>query len=126
MLITKQPVLKRFWYPVIPVSSLQAGPQAFTLMGEPLVLWLDGAEIAEAADPSFRLIHEFYETWNASGLRIMENSFDSAHGHFVHATSWGDESNPLPPPIDEIVETETGFVMKQSSPGGFVKGAWRS
>jgi phenylpropionate dioxygenase-like ring-hydroxylating dioxygenase large terminal subunit len=195
MLITKQPVLKRFWYPVIPVSSLQAGPQAFTLMGEPLVLWLDGAgkpaavcdrcchrsaqlskgkvvegnircpyhgwsfnadgvcvrvpqleksaiprsyqvsayhcqerydyvwvclgeplndipEIAEAADPSFRLIHEFYETWHASGLRIMENSFDSAHGHFVHATSWGDESNPVPPPIDEIVETETGFVMK--------------
>jgi phenylpropionate dioxygenase-like ring-hydroxylating dioxygenase large terminal subunit len=195
MLITKQPVLKRFWYPVIPVAALQSGPQAFSLMGEPLVLWLDGEgkpaavrdrcchrsaqlskgkvvegnircpyhgwsfngegacvkvpqvekstlpksyqvsayrcqekydyvwvclgeplndipQISESGDPKFRLIHEFYETWNASGLRIMENSFDSAHGHFVHATSWGDESNPVPPPIDEIVETETGFVMK--------------
>lgn len=195
MLITKQPVLRRFWYPVLPIATLREGPQSFTLMGEPLVLWLDaegkpaatldrcchrsaqlskgkvvdgnircpyhgwsfngeGAcvkvpqlekdsiprnykvpayrcqerydyvwvclgeplaeipEIPEASDPSFRMIHEFYETWDASGLRILENSFDSAHGHFVHASSWGDESNPVPPPIDEIIETETGFVMK--------------
>ena len=78
-------------------------------LGEPLA---DIPDIPEASDPKFRFIEQFYETWNASGLRIMENSFDSAHGHFVHAKSWGDESNPMPPPIDEIVETENGFLMK--------------
>lgn len=195
MLITQQPIFKRFWYPVIPIANLHAAPQAFTLLGKPLALWLDsngnpaatddrcchrsaqlskgqvidgnlrcpyhgwsfdgsGAcvnvpqltsdsiprtyrvsgyscqkrygyvwvclgeplhgipDIPEAVDAEFRQIHEFYETWHASGLRIMENSFDSAHGNFVHARSWGDISNPVPPPIDEITDTETGFVMK--------------
>jgi len=195
MLITQQPVLKRFWYPVMPIASLQDAPQAFTLLGQPLVLWLDsngkpattedrcchrsaqlskgqvidgnircpyhgwsfdgtGAcvkvpqlttdniprtykvsgypcqerygyvwvcmgeplsdipEIPEAKESEFRQIHEFDETWHASGLRMMENSFDSAHGNFVHARSWGDMSNPVPPPIDEFSDTETGFLMK--------------
>lgn len=195
MLVAKQPVLKRFWYPVMPMPLLEQGPKPFTLMEQPLVLWLDaqgqpaaaedrcchrsaqlsqgeaiagnircpyhgwsfnsegvcvkvpqlaqGAisrtyrvnayhcqerygyvwvclndplndipEISEASDPGFRYIPEFYETWYASGLRIMENSFDSAHSHFVHASSWGDQSNPVPPPIDEIVDTENGFIMK--------------
>lgn len=196
MLVTKQPVLKRFWYPVMPMSQLQSGePQPFQLLGQRIVLWLDGEgkpaaisdycshrsarlskgvvidgcvrcpyhgwsynsagtcvdvpqlekgmipktykvqpyhcterydyawvclgeplhpipELTEVADPSFRMIHEFYETWKVGGLRVIENSFDSAHGHFVHASSWGDQSNPVPPPIDEIVDTETGFVMK--------------
>ncbi|PSN18054.1 Rieske (2Fe-2S) protein, partial [filamentous cyanobacterium CCP5] len=41
MLVTQQPVFRRFWYPVIPRQQLVAGPQAFELLGEPLVLWLD-------------------------------------------------------------------------------------
>lgn len=42
MLVTKQPVLKRFWYPVIPISQLSDGsPKAFTLLGQKIVLWLD-------------------------------------------------------------------------------------
>jgi len=68
--------------------------------------------LPEANDPQFRQIHQFYEPWEANGLRIMENSFDNAHGHFVHASSWGDQKNPVPPPIDEIVDTDDGFVMK--------------
>ena len=197
MLTTQQPVLRRFWYPVIPLDHLIHGPQSFTLMGQPLVLWLDregkpaaladrcchrsaqlskgivnngcvrcpyhgweydalGActtvpqldpgtaipktyqvpsylcqerygyvwvclsdhplqpipEIPQFSDPSFRFIHEFYEPWNVGGLRAIENSFDSAHGHFVHASSWGDMANPQPPPIDEVTETDFGFVMK--------------
>jgi phenylpropionate dioxygenase-like ring-hydroxylating dioxygenase large terminal subunit len=196
MLITQQPVLKRFWYPVMPMTQLTADkPQPFQLLGQRLALWLDAEgqpaaiadrcchrsaqlskgeviegcvrcpyhgwsfnaggdcvnvpqlgeqaiprtyqvpayacqerygyvwvslgepladipEIPEAADPRFRQIHEFYETWNAGGLRIMENSFDSAHGHFVHAESWGDQKNPVPPPIDEVTDTENGFLMK--------------
>jgi phenylpropionate dioxygenase-like ring-hydroxylating dioxygenase large terminal subunit len=197
MLVTKQPVLKRFWYPVMPIAQLSADqPQAFQLLGQKLALWLDTAgqpaavadycchrsaqlskgvviagcircpyhgwtydaggccvkvpqldhgqipktykvpaylcverygyawicldpeplhpipEISAVADPNFRMIQEFYETWKVGPLRVIENSFDSAHGHFVHASSWGDQSNPVPPPIDETVETDTGFVMK--------------
>ncbi len=41
MLVTQQPVFRRFWYPVIPRQQLADGPQAFQLLGEPLVLWLD-------------------------------------------------------------------------------------
>ena len=42
MLVTQQPVLRRFWYPVIPVSHLDAGPKPFTLLGQKLALWKDG------------------------------------------------------------------------------------
>ena len=43
MLVTQEPVLRRFWYPVIPIADLADGPQSFTLLGEPLVLWLTAA-----------------------------------------------------------------------------------
>lgn len=198
MLVTKQPVLKRFWYPVIPYDHLSPSvARPFQLLGQKIALWRDaegkpvavqdrcchrstqlskGAivngnircpyhgwsfnaqgvcvhvpqitdnqlipktyridaypcqerygyvwvalddhplqpipELPEASDPNYRQIHEFYEVWNTSGLRIMENAFDSAHANFVHAQSWGDINNPVPPPIDEISETEHGFVMK--------------
>jgi phenylpropionate dioxygenase-like ring-hydroxylating dioxygenase large terminal subunit len=41
MLVTQQPVFRRFWYPVIPSEQLSAGPQSFVLLGESLVLWQD-------------------------------------------------------------------------------------
>lgn len=40
MLVTQHPVFQRFWYPVMPMADLAAGPQSFTLLGQPLVLWL--------------------------------------------------------------------------------------
>ncbi len=48
MLATQQPVLRRFWYPVMPVAALAEGPKPFRLLGEDLVLWLagDGAPAA--------------------------------------------------------------------------------
>ena len=39
MLATKQPLLRKFWYPVMPVAQLDDGPQGFTLLGEEIVLW---------------------------------------------------------------------------------------
>lgn len=39
MLVTQQAVLRRFWYAVMPLEKLDAGPQPFTLLGEPIVLW---------------------------------------------------------------------------------------
>jgi phenylpropionate dioxygenase-like ring-hydroxylating dioxygenase large terminal subunit len=194
MLVTQQPVLRRFWYPVMPIAQLSVeSPQCFRLLGQNLVLWLEAdgkpaairdrcchrsaqlskgvviegcircpyhgwsynaegtcinvpqldtgmipktyrvpayhcterygyvwvdqplqgiPELPEMEDANFRCIPEFYETWQVGGLRGIENSFDSAHGHFVHASSWGDQKNPMPPPIDEIIDTEDGFIMK--------------
>ena len=191
MLVTKQPVLRRFWYPVIPLDHLAGGPKPFTLLGEPIVLWLDGdgqpaaardrcchrsaqlsrgfvaggrlvcgyhgweydragrvvripqakdpdrkinfkidayrcaarygyawvaleepltgmPEIPEADDPAFRRIPQFYEVWNCSGLRLMENSFDASHQPFVHRDTFGDITKPQP--FDwRIEEHDWGF-----------------
>jgi phenylpropionate dioxygenase-like ring-hydroxylating dioxygenase large terminal subunit len=44
MLVTQQPVFRRFWHAVMPLSHLAAGtPQPFTLLGEKIVLFLDAS-----------------------------------------------------------------------------------
>jgi phenylpropionate dioxygenase-like ring-hydroxylating dioxygenase large terminal subunit len=49
MLVTQQPVLRRFWHAVMPMQQLQDGrPHAFTLLGENIVLFL-GADGQPAA-----------------------------------------------------------------------------
>lgn len=39
MLVTQHPVFQRFWYPIIPMNRLGDGPEAFTLLGQKMVLW---------------------------------------------------------------------------------------
>jgi phenylpropionate dioxygenase-like ring-hydroxylating dioxygenase large terminal subunit len=39
MLVTQQPVLRRFWYALMQMSALDDGPKPFTLLGEKLVIW---------------------------------------------------------------------------------------
>ncbi len=39
MLVTRQPVLRRFWYALMPLSFLNDGPKPFRLLGVDLVLW---------------------------------------------------------------------------------------
>lgn len=195
MLVTKESIFSRFWYPVIPRSQLSDQPEGFELLGQKIVLWLDSLgkpiaakdrcchrsaqlskgkiidgniacpyhgwqydgqgicvkvpqleddsqipktyqintyscqerygyvwvclgeplneipEIAEANDPNFRLIPEFYETWHCAGLRVMENEFDLAHPTFVHTTTFGSEAHPIPDAI-EVEETEYGITGK--------------
>ncbi|MDB5775437.1 MAG: Phenylpropionate dioxygenase (Rieske 2Fe-2S family) protein [Herbaspirillum sp.] len=41
MRVMDHPVFRRFWYPVIPMSLLEDGPQRFELLGQPLALFLD-------------------------------------------------------------------------------------
>ena len=41
MLVTRQKIFGRFWYPVIPMDQLADGPKPFTLLCEKIVLWLD-------------------------------------------------------------------------------------
>ena len=196
MLVTKEAIFRRFWYPVIPRSQLTDKPESFELLGQKIVLWLDREhkpmslpriavvivrhsyrkgkvidgniacpyhgwqydeqgvcvkvpqleddslipktygintylceerygyiwvcmgeplneipEIAEANDPDFRLIPEFYETWHCAGLRVMENEFDLAHPTFVHTTTFGSEAHPIPDVV-EVEETEYGITGK--------------
>ena len=194
MLVTKEPVFRKFWYPVIPISELSDEPKPFTLLKQPIVLWLDSKgkpaavedrcchrtaklslgkvvdgniccayhgwtfdssgscvcvpqhpdkaispnykvkaykcvekygyawvcleeslaeipEIPEASNPSFRLIPEFYETWNCAGLRVMENELDMAHPTFVHTTTFGSEEH-LIPDLMEFEETDFGLYYR--------------
>ena len=199
MLVTQQKVLRRFWYCVMPLGELEAGPTPFTLLGEHIVLWRDaqgkpaalldrcchrtaklskgfcedgnlvcgyhgwtydrtgmcvripqyepdvkipsGArvqsfrcearygyvwvaldepllpipELKEDADPGFRRIHQFYETWKCSAFRLMENSFDSAHPAFVHRRTFGNVEQPKPVER-ELTMTPWGFISRHETP----------
>lgn len=192
MLVTKQALFRKFWYPVLPVTQVSDSPQAFTLLGQNIVVWSDHVgnlaamenrcchrsaklsngrvyngclqcpyhgwlynlkgEVAyipqladrnssithkikaylikacygyawvcladvplcevpmieEANSCDFRLIHEFYETWNCAGLRVMENELDLAHPAFVHQDSFGNQ-NYLVPSESRIEEFNYGL-----------------
>jgi phenylpropionate dioxygenase-like ring-hydroxylating dioxygenase large terminal subunit len=200
MLVTQQPVFKKFWHAVMPLKRLADGPKPFTLLGVDLVLFLDEAgepaalqdrcchrtaklskgwcidtagqacgqgrlrcgyhgwtydrtgkvvQIAQydadraipadyrtgayhctarygyawvaLEDPiadipampeydqsGWRTIHQFYETWNTSPMRALENSFDNAHFSFVHRATFGVAASPKPSKY-ELVENEGGF-----------------
>jgi phenylpropionate dioxygenase-like ring-hydroxylating dioxygenase large terminal subunit len=62
----------------------------------------------EVDDPSYRMIHQFYDRWETSSLRLMENSFDNAHFAFVHKGTFGDINQPKPEKY-EITEHDYGF-----------------
>lgn len=201
MLVTQHPVLKRFWYPVMPIAHLSSNtPRSFELLGQKLALWLDAAgqpvavrdrcchrtaqlsqgtivngcircpyhgwlfngqgacvqvpqlhpeqkipasytvaafkcadrygyvwvclddeplqpipDIPEADDSANRQIDQFYEVWQCSGLRVMENSFDNAHFSFVHAASFGDLQQPKPA-SSNITPLEFGLVVQAEVP----------
>jgi len=68
----------------------------------------DIPDVPEASMPGYRQIHQFYDKWNTSSLRLMENSFDNAHFAFVHKGTFGDVNRPKPEKY-EIVETDYGF-----------------
>lgn len=71
--------------------------------------------IREAEDPKNRLIPQFDEPWQCSGLRVMENSFDNAHFSFVHAASFGNQEQPLPA-SSELIPLEFGLLIKYRVP----------
>ncbi|HEX8604232.1 MAG TPA: aromatic ring-hydroxylating dioxygenase subunit alpha, partial [Pseudoduganella sp.] len=205
MLVTQQKVLRKFWYALMPMSALDAGPQPFTLLGENIVVWkgADGKPAAlrdrcchrtaklskgfvengnivcgyhgwtydcsgscvripqspdsripqgarvpayhcderygyvwvaledplqpipyfpEEGAPGYRRILQFYERWNTSPLRVMENSFDNSHFSFVHRATFGVADKPKPSRY-EFVERENGFyaetVIDAANPARF-------
>ena len=78
---------------------------AWVALDDPLAPIFDASE---ENDPRYRRIPQFYEVWNTSPLRLMENSFDNAHFAFVHQGTFGQISQPLPEKY-EINETDYGF-----------------
>jgi phenylpropionate dioxygenase-like ring-hydroxylating dioxygenase large terminal subunit len=214
MLVTQQPVLRKFWHAVMPLTELALGPKPFTLLGENIVLFLDAAgepaalrdrcchrtarlskgwcvdaqgkacargriqcgyhgwtydrtgqvvsipqfeagrailldykttaylcqsrygyvwvaleepladipDIPEFADPAYRTIFQFYERWQTSPMRALENSFDNAHFSFVHRATFGVAASPKPSKY-ELVENDLGFyaetVIDAANPARF-------
>jgi phenylpropionate dioxygenase-like ring-hydroxylating dioxygenase large terminal subunit len=92
-------------YKVKSYSCKERYGYVWVCLGEPLA---DIPSIAEADDPAYRLIHEFYEPWKCAGLRVMENELDLAHPTFVHTTTFGSEDHPTPDFIN-VTETEYGL-----------------
>ncbi|MEM9743850.1 MAG: aromatic ring-hydroxylating dioxygenase subunit alpha [Pseudomonadota bacterium] len=198
MLVTQQPVLRRFYYTTVPELSLNDGPVPFTLLGEPIVIWrqadgspaavrdrcchrtaklskgwVDGdnivcgyhgwtydgsgrcvhlpqapeqTELRDIRVPAYhckvrngfvwvaleeplqdlpyipeddmadvRCIPQFYERWNTSSLRFLENAFDNAHFSYVHRATFGDNANPEPSSY-ELTEHEWGFESSTEVP----------
>jgi len=65
-------------------------------------------DVPEDTNPGSRRIQQFYDRWNTSSLRLMENSFDNPHFAFVHKGTFGDIKQPKPEKY-EIKETDYGF-----------------
>ncbi len=78
---------------------------AWVALEDPLLPIFD---IPEDGAPGYRRIFQFYDTWQTSPLRMMENSFDNAHFAYVHRGTFGDNAQPIPSKY-EIEETDYGF-----------------
>ncbi len=78
---------------------------AWVALEEPIA---DIPAVPEFGAPGWRTIFQFYETWNTSPMRALENSFDNSHFSFVHRATFGVAAQPAPSRY-EIVESETGF-----------------
>ena len=202
MLQTRQPVLQRFWNPVIPSDQVKDKPLGLKYFGQDIVLWRDSTgaisaledrcqhrtarlsagwidgdalvcgyhgwnygidgkcvkipqqpelaakvcgarakakrfhaedrygyvwvclaaeplagipEFEEDGAPGFRRIPQFYEAWQTSGLRLMENSFDNAHFSFVHRASFGQSHQTIPASL-KLTPTDHGFLSETKAP----------
>jgi phenylpropionate dioxygenase-like ring-hydroxylating dioxygenase large terminal subunit len=62
-------------------------------LGTPVV---DIPEIPESTDLNYRNFSCFWETWNTSSMRVIENELDMAHFASVHKGTFGNSEVPLP------------------------------
>lgn len=65
----------------------------------------------EADELGWRVQVDFFEPWEASALRIVDNNLDISHPAFVHQGTFGDPSRPLVAPYD-VERTPAGFRAK--------------
>ena len=91
MLATRQPVLRRFWYPVMPATLVDQGPQPFTLLDERIVLWKDGSgHYAAMADRCPHRSAQLSKGWVDGDVLARSRtarSNPSAHGQAAAAAS---------------------------------------
>jgi phenylpropionate dioxygenase-like ring-hydroxylating dioxygenase large terminal subunit len=97
---------------IAPFRAAERYGHVWVALEEPM---LPLPEFEEDGREGWRRIDEFYEVWNTSGLRLMENSFDNAHIQFVHRDTFGDIKDPVPARYS-IEETETGLVARAEIP----------
>ncbi|MBU2714066.1 aromatic ring-hydroxylating oxygenase subunit alpha [Zooshikella harenae] len=76
MVIALEPFFESFFYPICPVSKLKKGPFAFTLMKQPIILWLD--ESGEPAAIDNKCCHRWATLTN--GKVVKGNIQCSNHG----------------------------------------------
>lgn len=152
MLVTRQPVLRRFWYPVMPISQLASGPQPFTLLGEAIVLWqqTNGAPAAvrdRCCHRTARLSKGFVDgdhivcgyhgwTYDASGrcVRIPQNEPDAIpsgarvsgyHCQEKFGYVWVALEEPLKPILEIPEEGQPGYRRIQQFSDRWATGALR-
>jgi phenylpropionate dioxygenase-like ring-hydroxylating dioxygenase large terminal subunit len=69
----------------------------------------DGPPIwQEAEEGGWRVQVDFFETWNVSAFRIIDNNLDQSHPAFVHQNTFGNPSRPLVPKY-HLEMTPRGF-----------------
>lgn len=56
----------------------------------------DIPDFTEENSESYRRIPCFYEQWDTSAFRVMENELDMAHFSFVHILTFGSQDSPVP------------------------------
>jgi phenylpropionate dioxygenase-like ring-hydroxylating dioxygenase large terminal subunit len=81
-------------------------------LDDPLLPLLDAPE---ENNPAYRRVHQFDETWHTGALRLMENSFDTAHFAFVHKGTFGQGDQPKPKNF-VLNETDHGFEAEATVP----------
>jgi phenylpropionate dioxygenase-like ring-hydroxylating dioxygenase large terminal subunit len=108
MLQTQQPVLRKFYYPVMPVANLQDGPKPFTLFGEPIVVWLDEqGHPAAAVDRCCHRTAKLSKGWLSNGCIVCPY-----HGWQFNREgkcTYFPQSELEDPADVRIVENEQGF-----------------
>jgi phenylpropionate dioxygenase-like ring-hydroxylating dioxygenase large terminal subunit len=102
--------------PVPPKAKIRTWPVLerygvlWTCVGTPVAdappVWV------EAEQPGWRLFVEFFEEWNVSAPRIIDNNLDQSHLAYVHRTTFGDPDDAMLPHYG-VEPTETGgFVAR--------------
>ena len=79
-------------------------------------------EVPEFEAPGWRTLFQFYERWETSPLRALENSFDNAHFSIVHRATFGVAAQPAPSRY-ELIDRADGFyaetVIDAANPPAF-------
>lgn len=69
-------------------------------------------DLEEAEDPSFTVIHEMLEVWEASAFRIVDNALDVSHVPWTHRDSIGSSGSAC---LGELRLTRTGLDLRYSA-----------